>query len=156
MIYCEDCARILDTDVQHCPYCNLEDENWDNERFIQDHDFSPAPIFKGEVFDKLREINQHIEQQYESNTAEAESLQNTPGPPPEESPGIGLYILMISLASCFSIAGLIAGIIMITKKGKQYQSLGIMTIVISLIFMIIGMVFVASFVLLTGNLYGGL
>ena len=129
MLYCVKCARILDEDLQFCPICNEEDPNWQSPPEPID---IPAKAFKGEVFDKLREINQHIEE--------------NPKPEPvktyfqEEKPSAGLYVAMILLSTCLSCVGLIVGIVYLFNKNKHYQTLGIVTLIISAVFFLSGII----------------
>ena len=125
MLYCVKCALILDEDVQFCPICNEEDPHWQGLQEPEPADI-PAKAFKGEVFDKLREINRHIEE--------------NPQPEPvkthvhEDKPGIGLYIAMIMLSTCLSFVGLIVGIVYMFNQNKHYRTLGIVTLIISTVF----------------------
>jgi len=125
VLYCVNCARILDEDVQFCPICNEEDTEWQDiqEAALED---IPAKAFKGEVFDKLRDINQHIE---ENPTPEPVKSYTR-----EDKPSIGLYIAMIMLSACLSFVGLIVGIVYLFNKNKHYQTLGIVTLIISAVF----------------------
>ena len=135
MIYCDSCARILDDDVQFCPHCNEEDVNWQKES----EPIYENPAFKGEVFDKLREINKHVAR--------------NPRPEPkqpiyEEKPSPVLYFAMIFLATCFSIFGLIFGIVYAAKRNKNYQALGIVTIIISAVFLMFNLVLFGGLIIM--------
>ena len=131
MLYCVKCARILDEDVQFCPLCNEEDPNWQDSQEPEPVDI-PTRVFKGEVFDKLRDINRHIEE--------------NPKPEPvksyvqEEKPGAGLYVAMIMLSICLSFVGLIVGVVYLFNKNKHYQTLGIVTLIISVVFFLSGII----------------
>ena len=142
MVYCDKCARILDEDVQFCPICNEEDPNWQEAQASQSWPAPtdiPARAFRGEVFDKLREINQHIEE----NPRPAPAHQ----PVYEDKPSGGLYAAMILLAVCLSFVGLIMGIVYLTKPNKHYKHLGIVTLLISAVFMLSGLIFSLAIVL---------
>ena len=139
MIYCDDCARMLDEDVQFCPHCDKEDIHWQNTRDWEEDILMPGNAFRGEVFDKLREINKHI----------ARNPRPDPEPPVyEEKPGPLLYFFMIMLATCFSLIGLVAGVVFAVKRNKNYQVLGIVTIVISVIFLMFNLVLAVAFFLM--------
>lgn len=143
MIYCESCAKILDEDVKICPHCDNEDPNWDSSQWEK----APEPVmassrgFHGEVYDKLRDINQRIEERPEPPVIEPHKQ--------EDKPGVGLYIALIFLAVCLSFVGVIVGIVFAMKENRDYKALGIMTAVISGIFLLFGFVGVLSFVLFT-------
>ena len=130
MLYCNNCAKLLDEDVQFCPICNEEDPSW-QEPDTANNEFVQQGAFKGEAFDKLREINQHIE---ENPIPDIPKIAEA-----EEKPGAGAYIALISLSVCFSIGGLILGIMYATRQNKHFQALGIVTIVISLVFLLLGL-----------------
>ena len=143
MIYCGSCARILDTDVQFCPHCNEEDPNWQVPQDVpeyQEPDFIPNRVFRGEAFDRLREINQHIEDNPRVEPKKPD--------PPEDKPSTGLYIAMIMLATCLSFVGLIMGIIYVTNKNKNYHPLGVATLLTSIFFLIFGILFFLAIILL--------
>ena len=138
MIYCDSCARILDDDVQFCPHCNEEDLNWQETQNWENDTLPLNNPFRGEVFDRLREINKHI----------AKNPRPEPKQPIyEEKPGPLLYVVMIMLATCFSLIGLILGIVYATKRNKNYQALGIVTIVISVIFLMFNLVLAVAYFL---------
>ena len=136
MMYCSACAKMLDEDLRFCPDCNEEDPFW------VEADDSPPQVsqgaFRGEVFDKLREINQHIEE--------------NPHPPPrpdaervyEERPGTGLYAALIMLAVCLPVVGLIMGFVYFSKTNKNFQPVGIIAIVVSIVFLLVGLMMAVS------------
>ena len=138
MVYCDSCARILDEDVQFCPHCNSEDANWQEKPAAPD--YKPPAVFRGEVFDRLREINQHIEENPNPNTYKTNKQ--------EEKPAASLYIIIIMMSACLSIVGLIMGIVYASKKNKNYRDLGVVAIVISSIFLLFGVVSVIGIVLM--------
>ena len=150
MIYCEICARILDEDVQFCPICNEEDPDW-NHQSPNVSDNEPVRAFRGEVFDRLREINQNIEKKLEpgSNQSSQSDQSNQPNQSdqpglsdlPKEEPGVGLYLLMITLSVCLSFVGLVMGIVYLTKKNENYRTLGVITVAVSVIFLLFGLMF---------------
>lgn len=133
MLYCVKCARILDEDVQFCPICNEEDPDWQD---IWEPEFAfteiPAKAYRGEVFDKLREINRHIEENPKPEPIKSYI--------PEEKPSAGLYVAMIILSTCLSFVGLIVGIVYLFNKNKHYQTLGIVTLIISAVFFLSGII----------------
>ena len=139
MLYCVKCARILDEDVQFCPLCNEEDPNWQGIQKSESIDI-PAKVFKGEVFDKLREINQHIEENPKTEPAKSYVQ--------EEKPSAGLYIAMILLSACLSFVGVIVGIVYISNRNKHYKTLGVVTLIISTVFLLSGIIMFFSVIML--------
>ena len=133
MIYCNSCARILDEDVQFCPLCNEEDPNWQEKEPVPD---IAGRAFKGDAFDKLRQINQQIEERGEPEPEPAKPFE-----PPPDTPGVGLYVAMIILSMCFSFVGVIMGIVYLVNRNKNYQLLGILTLVISTVFLVSAIIF---------------
>ena len=91
-----------------------------------------------EEFERLRRINEQIkesaasqpisiiEDQIEEPAEASEEI-------PEEKPSNGLYVGMMMLSIFVGLAGLIVGIIYVTKKNKHYQTLGIIMMVISVV-----------------------
>ena len=144
MIYCDKCARILDEDVQFCPICNDEDPNWQDMQKEPDTVDIQSRVFRGEAFDKLREINQHLE---ENPYQEQEPVKR---PVYEDKPSAGLYIAMILLSTCLSFVGLIVGIVYATNRNKHYQALGIMILIISVVFLLSGVILWVAIVALAG------
>ena len=127
MIYCDNCTRILDQDMQICPFCDEKDTNWRDPQKPEVYKPSTSYV-NSEVFERLREINRHIEEKTESQNFEsAEAFK------PEDKPSKSEYIFMIILAASFSLVGFIIGIVYITKKNKNYQSLGALTLLISML-----------------------
>lgn len=141
MFYCDVCTKMMDEDVQFCPHCNNEDKFWTGDQNI----ITDAPeklktdhMFRGEVYDRLREINKHISK--------------NPRPEPrapyyEEKPGAFLYIFFIMVASCFSLIGLIIGIAYIMKRNQNYKTLGVVTFTVSLMFIFFYIVMFVSFII---------
>ena len=143
MIYCDGCARILDEDVQFCPHCNEEDHGWQPGSIVHEQQNRQRPVvntvYRGEVFDRLREINKEI----------AKNPRPEPKPPVyDEKPGPILYMVFLTLASCFSIVGLILGIVYMRKRNKNYQALGIVTLVVSAVFLTFGFIIAAAMLVL--------
>jgi len=125
---------MLNEDLRFCPHCNNEDVNWQEpDIVIRD----PGRVFEPGIYERLLELNQHIE----DNPAPEQS-------PPRhrynESPSSGLFIFMVLLSIFFSIAGLIAGIVYITKNSKDYQFMGMVMLVISVIFIVFGTILIFS------------
>lgn len=140
MIYCNGCSRILDEDLQFCPHCNDEDENWQDLLMPQPQEpIVINPAFRGEAFDRLREINQHIE---DNQIYEPEKMAQK-----EDQPGPFLYVLMIGLSICLSFVAVIAGIIILLKKNKNYHALGVITLVVSTIFLFFAVIYGIAFIL---------
>ena len=140
MVYCDKCAKILDEDVQFCPICKEEDPYWmGSPTELFDTLDNTAKQFKGETFDKLREINQQIEDRPPVIVENPPPWQETQEL--EDRPSAALYAFAIMLASCLSFAGLIMGIIYASRKNRHYRTLGIVTIVISLLFMLFSFAF---------------
>jgi len=136
MLYCDSCSRILDEDVRFCPLCNREDPDWQE---YKEPEYVPHGVFRGEAFDRLRKINQHLDE----NPPEPARLSS-----PEEKPSDGLYVMLILMSVCLSIVGLIIGIVYASKKNKHFQSMGIVAIVVSSVFLVFGLIFIASLIIM--------
>lgn len=158
MLYCNKCARILEEDLQFCPICNEEDPDWQarqdftepdliSQDFISqdliDHDVSNQ-AFKGEVFDRLREINKHVEERAADKQEQDDfyMYQN------KDQPSVGLYAALILISICFSFIGLIVGIVFMTNKNKSYRTMGLVTLAVSVTFMVIGFLFIFLIIML--------
>ena len=140
MIYCSNCARILDEDVQFCPQCNAEDPDWKDKE--PEQEYISRRFFRGETFDKLREINQHIES---SPKVKDESRKYYPK---DGQPSLGMYIGLILLAVCLSFVGIIVGIVYSMHRNKDYRALGVFILTLSLIFTLFGTIFSAAMIFL--------
>lgn len=90
--------------------------------------------FRGETFDRLRAINQHIEDNPKWKQEEKRVIY-------EERPSPLMYAFMLMIAVGLSFVGVIMGIIYINKRNKNYQVLGYITLAISIIFLVIGVLF---------------
>lgn len=155
MLYCVKCTLMLDEEARFCPECNEEDPNWQEQEIpnivISSHAFEPG------VFEKLRQVNQHIEAQVEAQ-AEAQTdeydsdSEGFPGAlpiPPEDKPGNGLFVMMMLLSTCLSIVGLVMGIIYIMDENRHYQFMGTLMLVISGIFMVFGTIFIFTIIFIS-------
>lgn len=139
MLYCNNCAKALDEDLQFCPDCGEEDPFWTAPVI-------PQGQFRGEVFDRLREINKRID---ENSDAGSEDEPVTQTPMPETYPGAGSYIALLSLAVCFWPGGLILGILYATRKNPHFRSLGIVTIVLTVsVFVITALLLAATMIII--------
>ncbi|MCL1998589.1 MAG: hypothetical protein FWG65_07475 [Turicibacter sp.] len=124
MIYCDSCMRMLDKEEQFCPFCETEDVSWQSP---DDNFVNVSNAFRGDVFDKLQEINQHIEDNQDTPTAVL---------PDEPIPSPGHYIGLVMLATCFSIAGIVVGMIYLNHANKNFRVLGTVILTISTIFIL--------------------
>ena len=142
MIYCDGCTRILDEDVQFCPYCNKEDTEWQINTEPEPV-YKPAHVFRGSSFDKLREINRQIED-------------NPPVPEkkpelPKESPGAGLYIGMVIVATCCSPASIVIGLVLLAQRNENYRALGIWSVGLGIVITLITVVFWITYSIVSGD-----
>ena len=152
MIYCAKCTKMLEDDVQFCPICNEEDPFWvkgqNSQQATETKTINEAPVlgaFRGEAFDKLREINRHIEE----NPQAPPNPDNKRNYEENDAPGFGLYIALLGLSVCLSFVGLLVGISFANKRNKHYRALGIVTITISAVFLAISLMFGITLVFIT-------
>lgn|GEM_PF-2182557 len=139
MIYCDKCSKILEKDVQFCPICNEEDIFWLSSPE------EPVAVsqgkFRGEAFDRLREINLHIEEKSQNPEPRKQQII-------EEKPSALLYAMIIFLSVFFSIGGLVLGVVYANSRNRHFRSMGFVAIVVSLIFMIFTVVFFFALLLM--------
>ena len=91
-----------------------------------------------DVLEKLRQINQHIEESPYHN-------QPIEKAPPMERPNSIFFVLMILLSIFFGFIGLVVGIFYMISTNKEYQFMGIVMTIIGSFFTLLGSIFLLVF-----------